>query len=90
MQLSERTELIKALKNGTVTVTFYKKDGSVRVMPCTLNPVVLDANGIEALPTDYIQLSSCTSVWDQIPVWDTEHSGWRSFLDGQVISWEVL
>ena len=46
MDRNEVSRLIEALQKGTVTVTFQKIDSDeVRVMPCTLNPVVLKANG---------------------------------------------
>ena len=45
METSEKRKLLTALKKGTVTVTFQKiNTGELRVMPCTLNPVVLEAN----------------------------------------------
>ena len=45
MDRNECSRLIEALLKGTVTVTFQKIDSDeVRVMPCTLNPTVLEAN----------------------------------------------
>ena len=47
MDKNEKQELIKALMNGTVTVTFQKVNSDeIRVMPCTLNPLVLEAHNI--------------------------------------------
>ena len=47
MDRNECARLIEALKKGTVTVTFQKIDSDeIRVMPCSLNPTVLEANGI--------------------------------------------
>ena len=37
----ERKELIGKLKEGDVSVTFTKKDGSERVMKCTLKEDVI-------------------------------------------------
>ena len=50
MDRNEASRLIEALKKGTVTVTFQKIDSDeVRVMPSTLNPIVLKANGVKAV-----------------------------------------
>ena len=50
MDRNETSRLIEALKKGTVTVTFQKIDSDeIRVMPCSLNPIVLEANGINAV-----------------------------------------
>ena len=47
MNNDDKTALLKALKKGTVTVSFRKIDtGELRVMPCTLNPAILEANGV--------------------------------------------
>ena len=47
MDNNEQAKLLTALQKGTVQVTFRKIDtGEIRVMPCTLNPTVLKANGV--------------------------------------------
>ena len=63
------------LKFGPVTVTFTKKDGSERIMKCTINPT-------------YIMFKEPTSVEskrekkineDVMPVFDMEAGHWKSF-----------
>ena len=85
MQTSEKSTLIEALLKGTVTVTFQKVDSDeIRVMPCTLNPAVLEANGV---------LSSVKAVnaeSDHIAVWALDKDAWRSFRTSTVLGWEVL
>jgi hypothetical protein len=72
-----RTWLIGMLKVGPVTVTFNKKDGSERVMLCTLQP--------EVLPPIPIKESTETTKpkkenLDVISVYDVNAQGWRSFV----------
>lgn len=61
------------LLETTVTVTFIKKDGSERVMNCTLNPSVL--------PTKEITNEAKTrkQPTNTISVYDINQNGWRSF-----------
>lgn len=58
-----------------VTITFTKKDGTERVMKCTLDPAILPKQEVkegedrtERLKTDTV-----------LPVYDVEAKGWRSF-----------
>ena len=86
MDKNEKAKLIEALKKGEVTVTFQKVNSEeIRVMPCTLNPTVLEANGVQ--PTT---LDTVTAESDHLPAWATDKNGWRSFRTDTVISWEVL
>lgn len=66
-------ELIGRLRNGVVTVTFEKVDGSERVMTCTLLP--------QYLPEEYKnkQPMLTETVGSSISVWDVNAGGWRSF-----------
>jgi len=86
MVTSEKQSLIEALKKGSVTVTFTKVNtGEIRVMPCTLNPEVLIANGI-----DTVKVESQSPNNDQIVCWALDKDSWRSFNADTVVSWEVL
>ncbi len=86
METSEKHRLLTALKKGTVTVTFQKIDtGELRVMPCTLNPVVLEAN--EA-PINFDKISA--DDMEHFPVWSLDKNQWRSFRLDTVKGWEVL
>ena len=85
MDKNEKQELIKALKKGTVTVTFRKVNSvEIRVMPCTLNPLVLEANGV----TPSINVINPES--ENIPAWSLDKDAWRSFRADTVMGWEVL
>jgi WYL_2, Sm-like SH3 beta-barrel fold len=64
-----RTELLQELEKRKLEVTFIKKDGSTRVMKCTLN-------------WDYITGPSKieqTSDEDSVTVWDLEKQAIRRF-----------
>tara|TARA_B100001093_G_scaffold518541_1_gene603759 strand:- start:1972 stop:2229 length:258 start_codon:yes stop_codon:yes gene_type:complete len=85
MVTSERQQLIEALKKGTVTVSFTKVNtGELRVMPCTLNPKVLEANNVTTV------VESQNAQNDQIVCWALDKDAWRSFNAETVVSWEVL
>jgi hypothetical protein len=62
------------LKTTEVTVTFYKKDGTERVMNCTLNPEVLP-------PIVVTEDKKERSIPEHsMAVFDTELREWRSFV----------
>jgi hypothetical protein len=85
MNESEKSKLLDALKKGTVTVSFRKIDtGELRVMPCTLNPAVLEANGV----TTKVSISNTDT--EVFPVWSLDKNAWRSFRLDTVEGWEVL
>jgi len=85
MENSEKSKLLEALRKGTVTVSFRKIDtGELRVMPCTLNPVVLEANGVQ----NKVEYSG--TDMEAYPVWSLDKNAWRSFRLDTVEGWEVL
>lgn len=85
METQDKTKLLEALKKGTVTVSFTKLDtGDLRVMPCTLNPVVLDANNVK----NSVNITSADT--ESFPVWSLDKDAWRSFRLDTVTGWEVL
>jgi hypothetical protein len=61
------------LKTDTVTVTFTKKDGTERVMNCTLNPDIVPK--VEIKEGSKPRKESETSI----RVFDTDIKEWRSF-----------
>jgi len=86
MDSNEKKDLVEALRKGTVTVTFQKvSTGEIRVMPCTLNPAVLEAYGTSDNVKDVRPRNE-----DVMAVWCTDKEGWRSFRLDAVQSWEVL
>jgi hypothetical protein len=60
-------------KSNVLSVTFEKKDGSERVMKCTLMA--------DKLPPVEVTEGKATKAEnpDVLAVWDLEASGWRSF-----------
>jgi len=85
MDRNELSRLIEALQKGTVTVTFQKIDSDeIRVMPCTLNPIVLKANGVNTV------IESVNPDTDHVAVWALDKDAWRSFRVETVLGWEVL
>lgn len=85
MDRNETSRLIEALKRGTVTVTFTKiNTDEIRVMPCTLNSVVLEAHGVK---TDIKDVSPES---DHLAAFALDKEAWRSFRLSTVNGWEVL
>ena len=85
MQKSELTNLINALKEGIVNVTFTKVGTSeVRLMQSTLNPEKLTEAGIDTVSDTVNDESSV------IPVWCVDKNGWRSFRVDTVTAWEKV
>ena len=78
MNENEKTQFIKDLKeflhDGVVNVCFEKKDGTERIMNCTL--------ASEFIPEDMTPkgLSVKARSKDVLAVFDTDNNGWRSFL----------
>jgi hypothetical protein len=62
------------LKTNEVTVTFFKKDGTERVMNCTLNPEVLPPIVVKE------DKKERKIPENSIAVFDTELKEWRSFV----------
>ena len=69
-----RDWIVDVLHTNEVTVTFFKKDGTERVMKCTLNP--------EALPPIVIKEDKKERKIPEhsLAVFDTELREWRSFV----------
>jgi hypothetical protein len=65
-------DLRDSLQKGIVTVTFTKKDGSERVMKCTLSENFIAQKD---LPKGNTRASNA----EVIAVYDVDVSGWRSF-----------
>ena len=62
------------LAEGVVTVTFNKKDGSERVMQCTLSPTIVPQTPlVEGRKERAIPKNS-------LSVYDTTAKDWRSFV----------
>lgn len=81
---AEREELfgwIKGcLRDYVVSITFTKKDGTERVMKCTLNSDIVPDEPVSE-DTESPKRSQPEGV---IRVWDVEADGWRSFRTDSV------
>jgi len=75
----DREQMIEALRTGVCTVTFTKKSGENRVMPCTLNmdliPADMHPKGGEDALTEGLE-----KTISAIRVYAPESEGWRSFI----------
>jgi hypothetical protein len=71
------------LRTGKLEVSFIKKDGTGRVMNCSLQdkylPVMMDDE--EAATKDNP---------DVLSVWDIDNGGWRSFRINSIVSVKVI
>ncbi|CAB4143464.1 WYL domain containing protein [uncultured Caudovirales phage] len=66
-----RAEISKALHEQNAEITFTKKDGTDRVMKCTLRSEV-------AIPYEKKTDRTREGKENILPVWDLEADGWRS------------
>ena len=66
-------EIINMLRNGVISVTFEKVDGTDRTMNCTLLPRYLPEEFKDKKPM------LTETVPTNVSVWDIDSSGWRSF-----------
>jgi len=67
-----RKWIIGHMKMGPVSVTFTKKDGTERVMSCTLQPKLLP-------PQELKETTVKKENTDTVRVFDLEKQEWRSF-----------
>jgi hypothetical protein len=74
-------QLLRDLQNHTVKITFTKKDGTERLMRCTLQPQV-----VSLLVTGQGTSNPNPEV---IPVWDLDKSAWRSFNRNSIIHYDT-
>ena len=74
-ELQDRTSLLADLHTNVVTVTFTKKDGSERVMRCTLQEEFLPAQDVKDIKEGKVRNKS----EEVVAVWDLEKESWRSF-----------
>lgn len=70
---SRNREIRHLLAHGVCEVTFTKVDGSVRVMPCTLDPLLLPP-----MPVLEGKITR-PSKPDTVSAWCTDKMEWRSF-----------
>jgi hypothetical protein len=76
---NQKVVLLEKLRNGEVTVTFTKVDGTTRVMKCTLDPKLLPSKTGNSL----VERKENDNV---IRVFSVDQQEWRSFRINSVIS----
>ena len=71
----------ETLRVGPAIVTFTKKDGSERVMKCTLDPSLLpEVIRVEKLDEAGVVIEKTRKINDDVQnVYDLEHAAWKSF-----------
>lgn len=74
-ELQDRASLLADLHTNVVTVTFTKKDGSERVMRCTLQEELLPAQDVKDIKEGKVR----NKTEEVVAVWDLEKEAWRSF-----------
>ena len=71
-----RSDLVEFLSDGICEVLFVKKDGTDRLMKCTLN---YDYIPEDMKPLNIFDPKKVLKNLDILKVFDTEKQGWRSF-----------
>jgi hypothetical protein len=82
--LYTKEQICEAAREDFIKVEFIKKDGSLRVMKCTLQAEYLPPS----LMTDTEVVTKDNP--DVLAVWDIDFHGWRSFRLESVIAMEKL
>lgn len=83
--LTQKEMLKTLLKENVLSVVFIKKDGSERVMECTLNPNLLPVQDENTESKDKVR----TENQEVIQVYDLENEGWRSFRVDSVMAFMI-
>jgi hypothetical protein len=79
MELNDynKSIILEQLAAGPVVVTFTKKDGTERIMPCTTSPTIIM---FKTGGKDISAGSTPNALADKVAsVYDLEVDGWRSF-----------
>lgn len=86
---TQKEQLKNLLRENVLSVVFVKKDGSERVMECTLKPDLLPAHETNTdSPIDFpVQMRAENP--DVIQVYDLENNGWRSFRVESVLAFLI-
>ena len=80
-------EMKDFLQNSVSNVTFTKKDGTVRVMKCTLMPEHLPPVEVKESKEGETERKVNTEV---LAVWDLDNEGWRSFRLDSIQNFDVV
>lgn len=86
---TQKETLKNFLREHVLSVVFTKKDGSERVMECTLKPDLLPPHETNTdNPIDFPATMRAENP-DVIQVYDLENNGWRSFRVESVLSFMI-
>lgn len=77
------TELREKLAAGEVFVRFEKRDGSIREMRCTTNPLLIPKD--KEPKNAHITVNS-----DQVRVFDLDKQEWRSFNVNSLLDYDKV
>jgi hypothetical protein len=87
MSVDQKRDFLKELLSGNkVEVTFTKIDGSVRVMPCTLDPEFIPSKPV----TEGKVVRAVKENPNVLRVFCLDKSEWRSFRLENIISIKVF
>ena len=88
---TERTFVKDVLREKVVSVTFTKKDGTERVMKCTLQKDLIPVKVVSE-SANTANTTARTVNDDVVPVYDIDAQGWRSFRWDSVksIEWSLV
>jgi hypothetical protein len=78
-----REGIRRILRTSVIDIHFTKKDGSNRVMKCTLNEDFIPKRDTEESE------NTRKSNPDVCPVWDMENQAWRSFRWDSITKIEI-
>jgi hypothetical protein len=85
-----KTEIVDALKKQSAIVTFTKKDGTERVMKCTLKSDLLPAISLTeqvATGDDVVKIRKVSDT--SVAVYDLDNAAWKSFRLDSITSFNV-
>lgn len=82
---TQKETLKNLLRENVLSVVFIKRDGSERVMECTLKPDLLPVQDENTESKDKVR----TENPDVIQVYDLENTGWRSFRVDSVLAFTI-
>ena len=85
-----RQSVINLLNENVMEITFTKKDGSERVMKCTLSPMLLPTEEYEKSNEAKEGKKPRKKNLEVIACYDLEAEGWRSFRLDSLKDFKVI
>jgi hypothetical protein len=76
-----RNDYLTMLRDNICVVTFTKRDGTERIMRCTLKSDLLPAP-VATKPTTEVKVRKTNP--DTLAVWDLDKNAWRGFSVEQI------